>query len=83
MQIEIITPDKTLFKGTVDVVTFPGSKGSFQVLNNHAALISSLDRGKIIVEVKNKKQEIMVNGGIVEVLKNKIIVLAEEVAETQ
>jgi F-type H+-transporting ATPase subunit epsilon len=83
MKIEIITPDKTLFKGVVDVATFPGSKGSFQVLNNHAALISSLERGKIIIEVKNKKQEIMVNGGIVEVLKNNIIVLAEEVAESK
>lgn len=81
MQIEIITPDKTLYKGSVDVVTFPGSKGSFQVLKNHAALISSLDRGKIILEVKNKKEEILVNGGIVEVLNNNIIVLAEEVVD--
>jgi F-type H+-transporting ATPase subunit epsilon len=78
MQIEIITPDKTLYKGTVDVATFPGSKGTFQVLKNHAALISSLDRGKIIVETKNKKEEILVSGGIVEVLNNNIIVLAEE-----
>jgi F-type H+-transporting ATPase subunit epsilon len=81
MQIEIITPDKTLYKGTVDVATFPGSKGSFQVLKNHAALISSLERGKIVVEAKNRKEEIMVNGGIVEVMNNNIIVLAEEAVD--
>lgn len=83
MQIEIITPDKTLYKGTVDVATFPGSKGTFQVLKNHAALISSLDRGKIIVETKNKKEEILVSGGIVEVLNNNIIVLAEEEVDVE
>jgi len=79
MRLEIITPDKTLFKGEVDAATFPGSKGSFQVLRNHAALISSLDKGKVIIKTKNEKQEIMINGGMVEVLNNNIIVLAEEV----
>jgi len=81
MHVEIITPDKTLFEGEVDAATFPGSKGSFQVLKNHAALISSLDKGKVILKSDKQVQEIMVNGGIVEVLKNNIIVLAEEVVE--
>ena len=47
MQLEIITPDKTIFDGEVESATFPGSKGSFQVLKDHAALISSLDKGKV------------------------------------
>lgn len=81
MHLEIITPDKTLFNGEVDAATFPGSKGAFQVLKNHAALISSLDKGKVILKTDKQIQEFMVNGGIVEVLKNNIIVLAEEVAE--
>lgn len=81
MRLEIITPDKTLFKGEVEAATFPGSKGSFQVLRNHAALISSLEKGKVIIKTKNEKQEIMVNGGMVEVLNDNIIVLAEEVVD--
>jgi F-type H+-transporting ATPase subunit epsilon len=81
MQLEIITPDKVLFNGEVDAATFPGSKGSFQVLKNHAALISSLDTGKVTIKTAKEVKEIMINGGIVEVLKNKIIVLAEEVPQ--
>lgn len=79
MQLEIITPDKTIFSGEVDAATFPGSKGSFQVLKNHAALISSLEKGKVIYKTNGTEKEIMVNGGIVEVLNNNIILLAEEV----
>ena len=81
MHLEIITPDKTIFEGEVDSATFPGSKGSFQVLKNHAALISALDRGKVIYKTNNNENEIMVNGGIVEVLNNSIILLAEEIVE--
>ena len=81
MQLEIITPDKTIFEGEVDSATFPGSKGSFQVLKNHAAIISSLEKGKVLYKINNKVEEIVVNGGIVEVLNNKIILLAEEIIE--
>lgn len=81
MHLEIITPDKTIFDGEVDSATFPGSKGSFQVLKNHAALISSLEKGKVVFKTKDKSQELMVNGGIVEVLNNHIILLAEEVID--
>ena len=81
MHLEIITPDKTIFDGEVDSATFPGSKGSFQVLKNHAALISSLDKGKVIYKTNNTEQEIVVNGGVVEVLNNHIILLAEEIIE--
>ena len=81
MHLEIITPDKTIFDGEVDSATFPGSKGSFQVLKNHAALISSLDKGKVIYRTNNNEREIMVNGGVVEVLNNHIILLAEEIKE--
>jgi F-type H+-transporting ATPase subunit epsilon len=77
MHLEIVTPDKTLFSGEVDAATFPGSKGSFQVLKNHAALISSLDAGKVLIRHDKKVDEIPISGGIVEVLKNSIIVLAE------
>jgi F-type H+-transporting ATPase subunit epsilon len=81
MRLEIITPDKVLFEGEVDAATFPGSKGSFQVLKNHAALISALDAGKVIVKSAKDIHDIMINGGIVEVLNNNITVLAEEVPQ--
>ncbi len=76
MHIDIITADQILFSGEADAVTLPGSNGQFQVLNNHAALISSLDKGKVILKTKEGKQSFEVNGGIVEILNNKIVVLA-------
>ena len=76
MHIDIITADQTLFSGEADAVTLPGSKGQFQVLNNHAALISRLDKGKVILKTKEGKQSFEVTGGIVEILNNKIVVLA-------
>lgn len=78
MQLEIITPDKKVFEGEVAVVTFPGSDGSFQVLNNHAPLVSLLKDG--VVEYKTEAKEVSqvaITGGVVEVLQNKVIVLAD------
>ena len=78
MYLEIITPDKKLFAGDVKAVTVPGTDGSLGILNHHAALISSLKNG--IVKATDEKQEIHnfeINGGVIEVLNNKVIVLAE------
>jgi F-type H+-transporting ATPase subunit epsilon len=78
MKLEIITPDKKLFEGAVKSAVFPGSEGKFGILNNHAPMIATLKAGKIeIIEDNNNKQEFSVNGGVVEVLKNGVIVLAE------
>jgi len=78
MNIEIITPDKTLFEGTATLVQLPGIDGSFEILNNHAPLISVLGKGKIKIENQNKKIEFFeINGGVIEVLNNKILILAE------
>lgn len=76
MQLEIITPDHTLFEGEVISVKFPGSGGKFETLNNHAPIISSLEAGMITVKTDKGTEEFEVTGGIVEVLNNKIIVLA-------
>ena len=76
MHLDILTPDKTLFTGEVDSITVPGSKGQFQILNNHAALVSSLDKGKVKVKSGNDEQVFEIKGGVVEVLKNKIVILA-------
>lgn len=78
MKLEIITPDKKLYEGTVKSAVFPGSEGSFGVLNNHAPMIATLKAGKVeLTEDNNTKVEFAVKGGVVEVLKNNVIVLAE------
>jgi F-type H+-transporting ATPase subunit epsilon len=78
MHLEIITPDKKLYSGDVKSVILPGSQGRFGVLNKHASMISSLKKGKIkIVDEKQETQYFEIAGGVAEVHKNKIIVLAE------
>ncbi len=79
MHLEIITPDKSVFSGEVSIATFPGVKGSFQVLNNHAPLISTLERGRVIFRTTEGERSMVVDGGVVEVLNNNIIVLAEAI----
>jgi F-type H+-transporting ATPase subunit epsilon len=81
MHLEILTPEKKIFEGEVSIATFPGSDGSFQVMDNHAPLISLLKEG--VVEYRSAKepsQKIAITGGVVEVLKNKVILLADGIA---
>ena len=78
MQIEIITPDAKLFEGEVSSVKLPGSLGSFQILNHHAPIVSSLTSGNICISREDGENKIyMINGGVVEMQNNKIIVLAD------
>lgn len=81
MHLEIITPDQQVFSGEVEVATLPGSNGSFQVLKGHAPLISSLSKGTLSYKSADVEKNITVDGGVVEVLKDNITVLAEEVKE--
>ena len=78
MKLEIITPDKKLYEGTVKSAVFPGSEGSFGVLDNHAPMIATLKAGKVeLTEENSKRVDFAIKGGVLEVLKNKVIVLAE------
>jgi len=80
MRVEIITPDSTIFTGdNVALVQLPGIDGSFEVLNNHAPLISVLKEGKIKVINKGEKEELFfdIKGGVIEVVNNKVLILAE------
>ena len=80
MQLDIISPDESIFSGEVDYVQFPGTNGLFGVLKDHAPLISTLTAGKISIKYNNnEEQSFNINGGLVEVLKNKVIVLVETV----
>ena len=80
MHLEILTPDKKVYLGEVTSVNLPGTVGPFEVLNNHAPLISTLEKGSIKIKNYNQIEEIIkIDGGVVEVLNNNIIVLAEAV----
>ena len=80
MNLEILTPDKKVFEGEVTAVTVPGTMGSFQILKDHAPIISTLEDGPVVIKSKTDEQTFIIKGGVVEVLKNKIVVLAEGVA---
>lgn len=97
MLVEIITPEMEVFKGEAEAIQFPGLDGSFQVLNNHAPIISALSAGKVKVDLNtpyeveegkenplietagsnNKTIFVSIKGGVVELMNNKAIVLAE------
>ncbi len=78
MELEIITPDATLFEGKVSLIQVPGSMGSFAILQYHAPIISTLEKGKIRVEDSGGSvQYFDIEGGVVEVQRNKAIILAE------
>jgi F-type H+-transporting ATPase subunit epsilon len=80
MKIEIITPDKKIFEGEIKSVRVPGKKGSFQVLKDHAPIISTLDNGSVrIVDQEDKEIIYEITGGVIEVKSNKIILLADSV----
>ena len=82
MQLEILTPGKNVFSGEVNLVKVPGSKGSFEVLKNHAALISTLTSGELKVETESGETlRYQISGGTVEVKNNHIVVLAESLTE--
>jgi F-type H+-transporting ATPase subunit epsilon len=77
MHLEILTPDKKVFEGEVNAVNLPGTMGAFEVLNDHAPIISTLEDGKVIVRTASREDVFLIQGGVVEVLNNKVIVLAE------
>ena len=78
MHLDIISPEKNIFTGEIKSINLPGTQGRFGILNNHAPIISTLTQGTVIVtDEKGGTKEFDIKGGVVEVLKNKVIVLAE------
>jgi F-type H+-transporting ATPase subunit epsilon len=77
MKLEIITPNQEIFSGEVSLIQLPGIDGLFEILNLHAPLIAALKKGKIKVENQGNIEYFEINSGVVEVLKNKVLVLAE------
>ena len=80
MQLEILTPDKSIFSGDVTLVKVPGSNGSFEILKNHAAIISTLTAGDVkAVTESGETVHFQITGGVAEVKKNRILILAEAI----
>jgi F-type H+-transporting ATPase subunit epsilon len=79
MKLNIISPDNVIFEGdNVHLVQLPGIDGSFEIMNNHAPLISVLNKGSIKVEIKGAGDQLFeITGGVIEVLNNKVLILAE------
>ena len=78
MRLEIITPSSTLFTGDVTLVQLPGIDGLFEILKSHAPMVSALKEGRVkVVDNEDKTQFFDIRGGVVEVSKDKILLLAE------
>lgn len=80
MFLEIITPDKKIYEGEIKRIRLPGSKGLFEILKNHAPIISTLSKGVIrVIDEKDRRHTFEVSGGIVENKDNTVIVLLDSV----
>ena len=88
MHLEIVSPEKTIFSGEAKSVYLPGSEGHFQVLNNHAPIVSTLRKGEILIDgvdnqesdfldFSNGKASLEIKSGVVEMKKNKLIILVD------
>ena len=82
MMLDVITPEKKLFSGEVELVKVPGTNGSFEMLNNHAPIVSSLAEGEIkIIPVNGETIYFNISGGLVELSDNYISILVESVLD--
>ncbi|MEE9450629.1 MAG: F0F1 ATP synthase subunit epsilon [Ignavibacteriaceae bacterium] len=79
LNLEIVTPDKSIFNEVIESVTIPGTLGSFQILINHAPLISTFDLGVVTVKSGDEPTYFSTSGGTVEVNNNKVLVLADSI----
>jgi F-type H+-transporting ATPase subunit epsilon len=78
MKLSIVSPEATLYEGEVKSVKMQGIDGKFQVLNDHAPLISALSKGEIKIEEESGEQKsFAINSGLVELAKNEIHILAQ------
>lgn len=75
--LDVISPERTLVHAVVDSVELPGSKGRFEVLRDHAALISSLDKGVIAYRTGEKTETMEISSGFVEINDNHIVACVE------
>ena len=78
LKLKIISPDKVLFSGEVERIIVPGMMGRFEVLTNHAPIISILEKGSVAYDVADgERNELQISGGFIEVQKNRVNLCVE------
>lgn len=78
MNLTILTPDKEVFKGTIISVKLPGITGQFEILNNHAPIVSALGKGEVrVITSENATEKYQISKGFVEVLNNEVSLLVQ------
>lgn len=80
MKLTVVTPEKIAYEGDVSAVTVPGTSGSFQILNDHAPIVSTLEDGKVIIKGNGTEEVFLIKGGVVEAKDNIVTVLAEGIS---
>lgn len=77
LQLKIVSPEKVEYDGVVESVLVPGTMGQFEILTNHAPIISSLGVGEVVYTAADGKHSLKITGGFVEVQKNKVSLCIE------
>ena len=78
MHISVLTPDKEIFDGKITSVKVPGVSGQFEVLNNHAPIVSALGEGQVrLIQENGEKISFGIEKGFIEVLKNQVSLLVQ------
>jgi F-type H+-transporting ATPase subunit epsilon len=78
LYVEVVTPEKIIFRGNVTLISVPGEGGSFSLLGDHAPIVASLKQGFIKLEGKFMDDFIYpCNSGVIECLKNQVTILVE------
>jgi F-type H+-transporting ATPase subunit epsilon len=77
MKLQILTPDKSVFDGEVEALLVPGSAGPFEILKDHAPILSTLSKGDLRIKANGRETYYTVSGGFVEFHQNQAVVLAE------
>ena len=78
LKLKIVSPERIEFDGDVESVLVPGTIGQFEILTNHAPIISSLEKGRVVYALPGgEKKELDIAGGFVEVQKNVVSLCVE------
>ena len=82
MNLVILTPEKEIFRGEITSVKVPGTSGQFEILSNHAAIVSSLTEGEVrILDTAGKKLQYNISRGFIEVINNEVSLLVRGLTE--
>ena len=77
LSLKIVSPEKVEFNGNAEIVSVPGTLGAFEILKDHAPIISSLEKGVVEYTSDDGKHQLPILGGFVEVVKNKVTICVE------